>query len=201
MRMATDSASDEECWQAGDCGRADVFGELFDRHADAVYRQCLWRIGSVADAEDLTSMTFLEAWRIRDRVRFVSGSARAWLLVIAANLARNYARARRRYADQLARLPHESSAEDAEGEALANIERASQARAVAGAVAKLKRTDQEALILCDVAGLTYAEVAAALDIPVGTVRSRLARARDRLRATLDRSSDYSASTKDGRDVH
>ena len=46
--------SDEECWMAAGRGDADAFAVLFDRHADAVYRQCLWRAESTPDAEDLT---------------------------------------------------------------------------------------------------------------------------------------------------
>ena len=101
--MGDGAETDEQHWRAAVGGRPDAFAILFDRHADAIYGQCLRRTGSTADAEDLTSMTFLEAWRSRERVRFVEGSARPWSFVIASNLALNQARAARRYRKQLAR--------------------------------------------------------------------------------------------------
>jgi RNA polymerase sigma factor (sigma-70 family) len=179
------AAGDDECWRAAIRGDPAAFALVFDRHADAVYRQCLRRTGSVADAEDLTSMTFLQAWRARDRVRFVDGSARPWLLTVAANLARNHARAARRYRHQLARLPRDRPAEDAADAALDNLERVAAERAVAAALAELAPAEQDVVSLCDLSELSYAEAAQVLDVPIGTIRSRLSRARAHLRARLD----------------
>lgn len=187
-----EAGTDEEHWRAAVGGGSVAFGILFDRHADAVYRQCLRRTGSTADAEDLTSMTFLEAWRSRRRVRFVEGSARPWLFVVAANLALNQARAARRYRKQLARLPHEVPTEDASTEALAHLASEAAACTVARALAKLKRKEQEVISLCDLAGLSYADAGRVLDVPVGTIRSRLFRAREHLRVLLDPMDDYAA---------
>lgn len=189
-----EAETDEEHWRAASGGTPDAFALLFDRHADAVYGQCLRRTGSTADAEDLTSMTFLEAWRSRRRIRFVEGSARPWLFVVATNLALNQARAARRYRKQLARLPHEVPTEDASSEALSNLASEAAVRTVSRALAKLKRNEQEVISLCDLAGLSYAEAGQVLDVPVGTVRSRLSRARQHLRPLLDPLDDYAAIT-------
>lgn len=91
----------------GGCGAGDgeAFGVIFDRHAGAVFGQCRRRAESVADAEDLASIVFLEALRRAADVRFVDGSVRPWLLVVATNTARNQARARRRYRLMLSKLP------------------------------------------------------------------------------------------------
>lgn len=190
VRTAIDQSTDEQCWQRAADGDGQAFAEVFERHADAVYTHCRRRTDSVADAEDLTSVTFLEAWRIRERVRFIGGSARAWLLVIATNVSRNHARAARRYRSNLARLPHEQPAIDESAEAM---ERQDVVRAVANAVSSLNRADYAVISLCDLAGLTYADAAHVLGIPIGTVRSRLSRARTRLRGLLAPLDPYSAS--------
>jgi DNA-directed RNA polymerase specialized sigma24 family protein len=104
---ASDESSDELLWSQAADGRRVAFGDVFDRHVRAVYRHCRRLSSTVSDAEDLTSLVFLEAWRGRDRVRFVDGSVRPWLLATATNVARNASRARRRYDAVLARLPHD----------------------------------------------------------------------------------------------
>jgi RNA polymerase sigma factor (sigma-70 family) len=187
MSEARGEANDELCWRRAVEGDEDAFGVVFDRHADAVYTHCLRKTGSVPDAEDLMSITFLDAWRLRQRVRFVDGSARPWLLVVATNVSRNHMWAAARYRAQLARLPHDVPVVDASSDdALANVARAEVAAAVAKAVGSLNRADYEVIRLCDLAGLTYGEASRVLNVPLGTVRSRLHRARNRLRKRLAR---------------
>lgn len=176
--------SDELLWARARDGDAEAFAAVFERHADAVHTHCARRTGSWADAQDLTSLVFLEAWRKRGAVRFVDGSARPWLLVVATNLARNDARARRRFARALARVPAERPAPDAADEALRDLAAEALAVRVAGCLDRLRREDQDVLVLCDMGELSYAAAAAVLGIPVGTVRSRLSRARTRIRALL-----------------
>ncbi|MFF2297574.1 sigma factor [Arthrobacter sp. NPDC058127] len=98
--------TDEDLLRECVAGDADAFGVLFDRHADAVFRYCLSRCGSWHDAEELVSITFLEAWRQRNRLRPRRETVLPWLLGVATNANRNRARASRRHADFLARLPH-----------------------------------------------------------------------------------------------
>jgi len=86
-------------------GDADAFGELFDLHHDRVFRQALRMTASLHDAEDVTAVVFLEAWRRRDAMREVNGSVIAWLLVMTNFVFRNYARASRRYREGLQQLP------------------------------------------------------------------------------------------------
>jgi DNA-directed RNA polymerase specialized sigma24 family protein len=88
--------------QAGD---ADAFGVLFERHASAVLRFCFRRTGNATLAEDLTSIVFLEAWRVRGKTVFFESRALPWLLGVALNVLRSQARAERGYREALARLP------------------------------------------------------------------------------------------------
>lgn len=184
MGMSTDESSDEEWWSAAISGDGRAFGVVFDRHSAAVYSHALSRTASGPDAEDIASLTFLEAWRKRGQVRFVNGSAKPWLLSVATNLCRNHARALRRHHAQIAKLPHDSNPIDTAETALSNIHRRELQRTVAAALGRLRREEHEVICLCDLAGLSYGEVAGAINVPVGTVRSRLSRARTHLRQIL-----------------
>lgn len=93
-------------------GDSEAFGDIFTRHADTVYRYCFRRSASWSDAEELTSITFLEAWRRRAEVRSEAGSLLPWLLGVATNADRNRGRAARRHARLLARLPAADDAPD-----------------------------------------------------------------------------------------
>lgn len=184
MSVPEDVECDEILWPRACEGDTGAFATVFERHADAVHTHCARRTGSWTDAQDLTSLVFLEAWRQRRRVHFVDGSARPWLLAVATNLARNDTRARRRYARALARIPTDRHAADVADEAIHDIATEELAVAVAGCMTQLRAEDQEVLSLCDMGELSYGEAAAVLGIPIGTVRSRLSRARTKLRALL-----------------
>ena len=84
------SKSDTELWRRIAAGETEAFGELFERHAQAVYAFLAHRTGSPAIAEDLVSITFLEAWRRRQTTELTNSSARPWLIGIANNCARNH---------------------------------------------------------------------------------------------------------------
>ena len=171
------AATDRELWGRAASGEADAFGELYDRHANAIYNFCFRRTADLALAEDLTATVFLEAWRKRRRVAFEDeDGVRPWLFGVANNIVRNETRRLRRFARALASLgaprPTVTAADRAADEA--------QMREVLAAVRELPRREQDVLALCVFADLSYAEAALALGIPIGTVRSRLARARNRL---------------------
>jgi RNA polymerase sigma-70 factor (ECF subfamily) len=185
VRVHSDLGSDEQLWALARAGDTAAFAAVFDRHLEAVYTQCVRRSGSWVDAEDLASMVFLEAWRKAGNVRFVDGSLRPWLLVVATNITRTQARARRRYEAMLSRLPHEDLTADAAEEVISDLDAEQSAALLARAMATLGKAHQEILALCDLAELSYAEAAAVLAVPVGTVRSRLSRARRKLRGALD----------------
>ncbi|GAA1554382.1 sigma-70 family RNA polymerase sigma factor [Actinomadura kijaniata] len=182
--MSPQSPTDTELWERVRDGDRHAFGTLFDRHARTVYNYCFRRTADWTAAEDLTSVVFLETWRRRDRVRMESASLLPWLYGVAANVLHNHRRGLRRHRDALARLPlPETTADDADDTA-ARLDAERQMRAVLASIDRLSRRDREILTLSAWEGLSYQEIATALGIRVGTVRSRLARARERLRADL-----------------
>jgi RNA polymerase sigma factor (sigma-70 family) len=171
---------DSVLWSRVRTGDRDAFGLLFERHARTIYNYCFRRVGSWDAAEDLVSIVFLEAWRRRDK-SLPAGKELPWLLGIATNVVRNRRRAERRYAAALRRVPapepEPSFAEDSD-DRLADeawMQRALQL------LSRLPRREQEVFALCAWSELSYEDAAVALHIPVGTVRSRLSRARARLR--------------------
>lgn len=171
--------TDRELWRDAVGGDSAAFGALFERHAQAVYVYCFRRTADWALSEDLTSVVFLEAWRRRCDVRLVHESALPWLLGVATNAVRNAQRSLRRHRAALGRLPLEQEPDFADDLA-GRLDEERRMRDVLGALAGLPRREREVVALCRFAGLSYEEAAVALAIPVGTVRSRLSRARARL---------------------
>lgn len=161
--------------------RPEAFAVVFDRHYDAVRVYLSRRVGREL-AEDLASQTFVVAFERRRDFRPESGSARPWLLGIATNLLRNHWRAEQRTLEMLARL------EPAAGDPGPEPNGSSR---VAAALATLEREQRDVLLLYAWGELSYEEIARSLQIPVGTVRSRLARARAHMQSqvTLERSTD------------
>jgi len=152
-----------------------AFGVIFDRHFDAVHAYLARRVGrSVAD--DLAASTFTVAFERRGSFRREATTARPWLFGIATNLLRNERRAEQRAIESLARIrPSPPVAGGEDGESAAGL---------ADALAGLDPGQRDVLLLYAWEELSYEEIAAALGVPVGTVRSRLARARAHLRAAL-----------------
>jgi RNA polymerase sigma factor (sigma-70 family) len=192
---------DSELWARAADGDADAFGDLYERHAKAIYNHCFRRTASWSLAEDLTSAVFLQAWRHRSDVRFVDGSALPWLLGVATNLARNQQRALRRYQAALGRLPPPSSEGDFVDDLAGRVDDERAVRRILGLVDRLPRREQEVLALCAWDGLSYAGAAVALGVPVGTVRSRLSRARRRLERFLGESGAVRSRLEDEMGAH
>lgn len=181
-RMDWPSATDAELWElAVGEHAAGAFGELFERHGDKVYAFCFRRTGCWSMAEDLTSVVFLEAWRQRRKVRFSGNSVLPWLLVVAANATRNAQRSVRRHRRLVAKLPPTADEPDIAEAVAQRVDQEQAAQHLLSVMKGLREPEREVLALCDWAGLNYAEAAAALGIPSGTVRSRLSRARQHLR--------------------
>lgn len=172
--------SDAALWAQGGRGDAGAFGVLYERHARAVLAFCLRRTADPSLAEDLTSVVFLEAWRRRESLRLTTDSARPLLLGIATNVLRHQWRAQRRHAAALRRLDHRHEAEVHEEDAAERLAAAAALRAACDALRALPPRELEVLALTAWGELSYDETAQALGIPVGTVRSRLSRARARL---------------------
>jgi RNA polymerase sigma-70 factor, ECF subfamily len=161
--------------QAGDQA---AYGQLVQQYqrliVSVAYRQGL----AVAEAEDVAQETFVKAWLALPQYRPAAGSWRAWLCRIAINRAIDFQRRDRPRLSLDEWLPDQGRGPAEQAEAHL------QAQTVRRALAQLPPASRAALVLSEYEGLSYAEIAAALDIPLGTVMSRLHYARRRLRELL-----------------
>jgi RNA polymerase sigma-70 factor (ECF subfamily) len=162
---------------------AEQFAGLYDRHAATLHRYAARRLGGEA-AEDVVAETFLAAFRRRRSYDTSRPDALPWLFGILTREVSRRRRTERAHYRLLAaappELPQAGPADDVADAVTARAARAPLARALAA----LKPADRDVLLLVAWADLTYQEVADALGIPVGTVRSRLNRARRLVRAAL-----------------
>ena len=181
------AVGDRELWERVVDGDADAFGLLFERHGRAVYNFAFRRTANWATAEDAASEVFLVAWRRRREVVFSSesGSALPWLLGVATNYLRNDRRRLARASAGLARLDAGETQPDFSGELVGRLADEAQMAEVLRVVDSLPEHERDVLALCAWSGLDYGDAALALEVPVGTVRSRLSRARAHLRELLD----------------
>jgi len=166
-------------------GDPDAFGHLFDDYARSIQNHAFRLTGNWSTAEEVVALTFLEAWRLRTKVDPEGDSLRPWLLGIATNVARNTTRAARRHAAAVARMPEPGVVPDFAEDLVGRIDDTRLVATVRAALGKLRRAEREVFALCVWAGLDYAAAAQALDVPVGTVRSRLSRARNKLQKLID----------------
>ena len=164
-------------------GQPEQFAVLYDRYAIVLHRYAGRRVGDDA-ADDLVAATFLAAFRARRRYDLARASARPWLFGI---LTKEIARRHRTEKARLRALERAWSDRPADGLAdrVADGVTAQAARGqLAAAVARLSHAERGVLLLIAWADLSYDEAAQALGIPVGTVRSRLSRARRKVREAL-----------------
>lgn len=152
-----------------------AFTAIFDRHFDGVHAFASRRVGSDL-GDEITAETFARAFDRRSRYDLTVLDARPWLLGIAANLLRRHWRSERRRLAAYAR----HGAPTPQGIAL-QFERGGE---LAAALNSLRKGERDVVFLHALADLSYEEIALALDVPIGTVRSRLSRARERLRNAL-----------------
>ncbi|WP_461087700.1 RNA polymerase sigma factor [Streptomyces deserti] len=167
-------------------GEPAAFAELFDTYARGVYNHAFRLTADWSTAEDVMAATFMEAWRLRDRIDAEGGSLRPWLLGIATNTARNQLRSNRGYrraaaATAAAELPVPDHAD----EVTTQIDDQRKLAATLRALGALRRQEREVVALCLGEGLDYEAAAKALGIPVGTVASRLSRARRKLHSLTE----------------
>lgn len=160
----------------------EAFALVFERHFDRVHAYLRARVGD-REARELAADTFERAFRSRARYDVTRLDASPWLFAIATNLIRHHRRSEQRRLRALAREPvGESVAE--EETVLDRLSAAQQMAMLATGLRALRGDERDVLLLYAWAELSYDEISVALQIPVGTVRSRLSRARARLRKLL-----------------
>ena len=173
-------ADETSLWSRCRTGDADAFSVLFERHARTIYNFCFRRVGDWAAAEDLVSIVFMEAWRRRNK-ELPEGKVLPWLFGIATNVVRNHHRFERRYGAMLRRIPEPGPSPGFELEAATRLDDERRIRPVLVLLSRLPKSEQEVFVLAAWFDLSYEDISLALGVPVGTVRSRLFRARKRLR--------------------
>ena len=184
-KRVTDKRTDCEIIVASR-GRPELFETIFERHHQAVYRFAAGRCGP-DDASDVASDTFVRAFDRRDRFRTDRDSALPWLFGIAANIVRERRRKSARRHGMLRRSTMLVVGEDArfESEAAERVDASFQQRALAEALSTLSDDEYQVLMLLAIADFSYSDIAEHLEIPIGTVRSRIHRARRRMRELLE----------------
>lgn len=177
--------------------RPECFEAVFNRHATPIYRYLRRRVGA-ALADDLTGETFARAFRARHRFDRHGESALPWLYGIAANLLRMHRRAEERRLRAYARAAEPGLEPSPSADSDHRLDAMALRPALAEALAGLPQAQREVLLLHAWADLSHEEIAAALDISAGTVRSRLHRARahiaERLAASGNKAGDDSMLT-------
>jgi RNA polymerase sigma-70 factor (ECF subfamily) len=181
------------------------FALLWDTYARSIYSYCFRRTADAALAEDLTSIVFLEAWRRRKEVAVPPDKALPWLYGVATNVLRNQRRSRRRYDAALRRYAPPRPEPDFADALVDRLDQERHMRQILDQLGQLSPLEQEALALCVWQGLSQAEAAHALAIPETTVRTRLHRAREHLRALVPAAetpdpSFFSSSSDQGVDL-
>ncbi|AZS36379.1 ECF RNA polymerase sigma factor SigE [Microbacterium lemovicicum] len=167
--------ADPGLWARVRSGDEAALAALFDRHEPRLFRHAARLLTSREDAKDAVTIAFFELWRKRESVRLVDGSPLPWLLTTVANCARNLERSGRRYRVLLERTPasHRAPAPTAHDES-----------GVLASLKKLPPREQSVIVLSVLEGYPERDIADALGIPIGTVKSRLSRGKARLRDEL-----------------
>ncbi|MET7290153.1 RNA polymerase sigma factor [Streptomyces sp. NPDC005573] len=186
----------ERSWEA-----PDLFAVIFDRHADDIHRYIARRLGTDT-ADDLMAETFVIAFQRRRRYDLAYPHARPWLYGIATNLIGRHRREEARRLRALARmasLPAGHGHDGPEEAVTGRLAAGGTHGELAGALAQLPARHRDVLLMIAWGELDYAEAAQALGVPVGTVRSRLHRARVKLRRVLGRPDPTAPTTAEESD--
>jgi RNA polymerase sigma-70 factor (ECF subfamily) len=154
-----------------------AFERVVLSNIDAAHNLAWWLMRNDHDAADVVQEACLKAWRAFAGLR--SSDARAWLLAIVRNTAFSKMRREKASEDD----PSEP-ASPAPSSPAADLLRRADAETVRAALGELPDAQREVLVLCDLEGLTYSQIGLVIGVPTGTVMSRIARARDALRARL-----------------
>lgn len=178
--MGTELVDEPALWELARGGDSGAFAILYDKHRDRVFGQALRLLRSNHDAEDVTAVVFLELWRRRKSVTLVNGTVIGWLLVATNNVSHNFARSIRRYKAVIDRIPPSEVGGREFDRVDEKLDSASGGRIIGSAFAQLSANDQNIITLCVLEEFSLSEAASALRIPLGTVKSRLSRAKQRL---------------------
>ncbi|WP_200301412.1 RNA polymerase sigma factor [Streptomyces adelaidensis] len=188
------SVEDDAETVARSLAQPELFARLYDRYAPDIHRYVARRLGD-GMADDITADTFLTAFRIRGRYDGTYPDARPWLYGIAGNLVGKHRRTEVRALKAPARTGHDPVAASWSQTWVEQTDsRVAAQGPLAGALAALPAGDRHVLLLVVWADLSHQEVARALDIPVGTVRSRLNRARRKVRTRLGADPAFAGDT-------
>lgn len=161
---------------------ADAFGRLYDMYVDRVYRHVYYRVGNVADVEDLTQQVFLKAWEAIDRYKKTASPFLAWLMTISHNLVVDFYRTKKDKTYLEVEITADNLASSPERVAEARFEQQQLRRAIL----QLPGEQQQVILLHLVEGFRHAEIAALLGKSEGAIRVILHRALARLRQILEK---------------
>jgi RNA polymerase sigma-70 factor (ECF subfamily) len=175
-------------------GDAAAYEALVRAHQDIAFRTACLFAGSAADAEEAAQEAFVKAWRALPRFR-AGAPFRPWLLTIVGNEARNRRRADGRRAGLALRAAHERSSGDAAASPEAALIAGGERRALLAALSALDERDRAVIACRHLLDLSERETAEALGCRPGTVKSRLSRALERMRAELERAGAGEAVTR------
>lgn len=177
MVNARMTVSDEELFRQMKAGNRDAFAELYERREPALYRYAMHMCGSPAAAEEIAQEVFVQLMAAATRFDERRGCLEAWMFGVARNLVRAYRR----------RGPVEEPVDSAfEHDILGGLINSQNVSALRDAISQLPDGYREAVVLCDLEERNYDEAARIMNCPIGTVRSRLHRARGLLATRLKR---------------
>jgi len=165
-------------------GDVDAFGRLYDLHVERVYRHAFYRVGNVADAEDLTQQVFLKAWQAIHRYRKTAIPFLAWLLKISHNLVVDFYRSNKTnvYIDLDLDIFASKSSPNPENAAVSQFEQQRMRKVIL----ELPGDQQQVVLMRFIEGFSYSEIAATIGKREGAVRVILHRALARLRKDLEK---------------
>jgi RNA polymerase sigma-70 factor (ECF subfamily) len=173
---------------------AASFDQLILPHLDAAHNLARWLIGNDRDAEDVTQEACLRAFKFFSGFR--GGDARAWLLTIVRRTTWTWLRSNRRHEEAIEFDEELHGGQDTGPTPEAALTRAGDVEAVRQAIAALPALFREIIVLRELEGCSYKEIADIAGVPIGTVMSRLTRARRQLQTALAQSTATSTPSED-----
>lgn len=179
--MTDEQPGDREWVRLAQSGDRAAFSHLVRRHQDGVHRFILRMLGSREEALELTQETFIKAWQALPQWE-PQAQFKTWIYRIASNTAMDALR--RRKIVEIVPLEDDYDAPAPGPGPEVQLQSRQRLRALQSALAALPAEQREAILLREIEGLSYAEISAALDVHEGTVKSRLARARETLAAAV-----------------